>query len=387
MTVTNTIFDLKILPGTKVILRLDLNVPTDNTGNITNTFRIDEAIPTILALQKIGAKIVILAHKEDGSLLQISNYLQNRLQSFHFHPETTPDKSILTQIFEIRDIVLLENVRNDKREKSKDQSERDALGQIFSSYGDVYVNEAFSASHRDHASITSIAKFFPTDQKTLGPKFLEEIEKLGLALNPVHPMFLLVGGAKFDTKLPMLEKFLTIADKIFVGGALAHSFWKSKNYELGKSLIDAEVVLSEKVLSADKIILPTDVQIESKEVKQPKELSSEEKIVDFGPKTLENILQIANNANTIVWNGPVDFYEGGFDWGTKMLIEEFSKMTDKTIILGGGDTVTEIDRVRIEKRKVDPTFDFHFTHVSTGGGAMIDFLSNGTLPGIEAIKS
>jgi phosphoglycerate kinase len=154
-------------------------------------------------------------------------------------------------------------------------------------------------------------------------------------------------------------------------------------------LLDDEVKLSKKVLENEvsgKVFLPSDVMVESREIKNPNNLNKEDKIVDFGPKTLEEILNTAKNSKTIVWNGPVDFYEGGYDWGTKELIEKFSQMSDKTIILGGGDTVTEIEKARDEKRKGNPDFDFHFTHVSTGGGAMIDFLSNGTLPGIEAIK-
>ncbi len=376
-----TISHLGITDGERVLLRVDFNVPTDASGNITNFFRINETLPTILDLQKQGAKVIIIAHKEEGSLDKVAEYLKTKIDNFSFNSE------------ENKQVHLLENIRIDKREKSKDVSEREELGKELSLLGDYYINEAFSASHRDHASITSIPKFYNPEKKCLGPKFLEEIEKLSLALTPVHPMLLLVGGAKFDTKLALLEKFLNTADKIFVGGALAHTFWKNKNYELGQSLVDEEVVLSEKVLQAEqegKIFLPNDIMLENRETKKPNELSTEERVVDFGQGTLDNILEIAKNSETIVWNGPVDFYEKGFDWGTKELIENLEKIIlenpEKKIILGGGDTVTEIEKVRDERRKNDPSFNFHFTHVSTGGGAMIDFLSNGTLPGIEAIK-
>jgi phosphoglycerate kinase len=376
-----TINDLGTKDGERVLLRVDFNVPTDESGNITNFFRINETLPTILDLQKQGAKVIIIAHKEEGSLDKVAEYLKTKIDNFSFNSE------------ENKQVHLLENIRIDKREKSKDVSEREELGKELSLLGDYYINEAFSASHRDHASITSIPKFYNPEKKCLGPKFLEEIEKLSLALTPVHPMLLLVGGAKFDTKLALLEKFLNTADKIFVGGALAHTFWKNKNYELGQSLVDEEVDLSEKVLQAEqegKIFLPNDIMLENRETKKPNELSTEERVVDFGQGTLDNILEIAKNSETIVWNGPVDFYEKGFDWGTKELIENLEKIIlenpEKKIILGGGDTVTEIEKVRDERRKNDPSFNFHFTHVSTGGGAMIDFLSNGTLPGIEAIK-
>ncbi len=324
---------------------------------------------------------------------KVAEYLKTKIQNFEF--QKTPLTPLLKRGGQVQknDIILLENIRLDPREKSKRQEERDELGKELASLGDYFINEAFSASHRNHASITSIPKFFSENKKCLGPKFLQEIEKLGLALTPKHPMLLLVGGAKFDTKLGMLEKFLKIADKIFVGGALAHVFWKNKKYNLGKSLVDEEVRLSENVLSAEKtgqIFLPSDVMLENKAIKNPNEIEDEEKIVDFGEKTLGDILEIAKKTNTIVWNGPVDFYENGYEFGTKELIENFEKIIlenqEKIIILGGGDTVTEIEKVREEKRKENPDFDFHFTHISTGGGAMIDFLSNGTLPGIEAIK-
>ncbi len=375
-----TIDDLNIQAGDKVLLRLDLNVPTDENGEIVNFFRISESLPTILKLQNLGAKVLIVAHKEEGSLEKVAEYLKTKIENFEFTEKITLEK-VSSELNGT--VFLFENIRLDKREKSKDENERDELGKELANLADFYVNEAFSASHRNHSSITSIPKFFSSDKKCLGPKFLNEVEKLSLALNPQHPMLLLIGGAKFDTKLPMIEKFLDIADKIFVGGALAHSFWKNKNYELGESLVDEEVKLSQEVLNeevAGKILLPSDVMVKNKEIKSPNNISKEEKVVDFGPKTLEEILQVAKNSNTIVWNGPVDFYEKGFDWGTKELIENFSKMTEKIIILGGGDTVTEIDKVK----ETNP--NIQFTHVSTGGGAMIDFLSNGTLTGIEAVK-
>jgi phosphoglycerate kinase len=381
-----SIEDLNIKESERVLLRLDLNVPTNENGEIVNFFRINEGLPTILQLQKLGAKVLIIAHKEEGSLEKVGEFLQTKVENFEFVKNISSEKILGAKN---GTVFMLENIRQDKREKSKVTEERDELGKELANLGDYYINEAFSGSHRDHASITSIPKFFTSEKKCLGPKFINEVEKLSIALIPTHPMLLLIGGAKFDTKLPMIEKFLNIADKIFVGGALAHSFWKNKNYELGKSLVDEEEKLSEKVLEEEKlgkIFLPRDVMVEDKSIKSPDNLGAEEKIVDFGPETLAEILKVAENSKTLVWNGPVDFYEAGYDWGTKELIEKLSQMKDKNIILGGGDTVTEIEKVRDERRKENAEFDFDFTHISTGGGAMIDFLSNGTLPGIEAIK-
>jgi phosphoglycerate kinase len=216
-------------------------------------------------------------------------------------------------------------------------------------------------------------------------------------LTPAHPMLLIVGGAKFDTKLELLSKFLDIADNIFVGGALAHNFWKQKfNYNLGKSLLDEEVKLEENILNEvsvlinKKIVLPSDVMIESREVKSPDQIADNERIVDFAEHTLSKILTLAEKSKTVVWNGPLGYYEGGFEWGTKNLLLRLSEIQklnpSKTIILGGGDTVTEIDKLN-EELSARGKEKLKFTHVSTGGGAMIDFLSNGTLPGIDAVTN
>jgi phosphoglycerate kinase len=364
------------IKDTRVVLRLDLNVPVTDTGEIADDFRILEALPTVLQLQQQNNQIVILAHIEEGSLEKVGEYLSKKLVNFKFIKSIAADITPEELKMVPGDVVLLENVRKDPREKDKDETKRDELGKVYATFGEYFINEGFSVSHREHASITSIPKFLPC---CLGPKFQNEIDKLSLALHPESPSLLIVGGAKFDTKLPMIEKFLNIVDRIFVGGALAHSFWKTRGQEIGKSLVDEEVKLSQTVLSSDKIILPIDVMNQDKKNLKLDEITKFDKITDFGESTFAEILNILDVTKTIIWNGPLDFYEAGYDWGTKMLIETLSKMQDKTIILGGGDTVTEINKVK----QTNP--NIKFTHVSTGGGAMIDFLSNGTLPGIDAV--
>jgi phosphoglycerate kinase len=363
--------DLDIKAGDRVLLRLDYNVPINEEGKIENTFRIDESLHTIKLLQEKNAKVIIVAHRESGSLDIVAKYLLDKIPNFRFltslnHLEIIPGS-----------VVLLENIRLDKREKAKEESERDELGKELASLADYYINDAFSASHRGHASITSVSKFLPS---ALGPNFIREVTELKKALNPDHPTLLIVGGAKFDTKLRMLEKFLDVADKIFVGGALAHSFWKAKGQEIGKSLLDEEVKLPEKVLKSDKILLPADVITLENKQKKLSELSAEDIITDFGQNTLKTLEEIAQSSKTIVWNGPLGFYEKGFDKGTKDFIKFLGGLKDKTIILGGGDTVAVVEKVLKESPGLQ------FTHVSGAGGAMIDFLSNGTLPGILAIK-
>lgn len=386
-----TIQDLSINEGTKVILRLDLNVPFDSQGNIADDFRITESIPTIKILHEMGAKIIVLAHVEKGSLEKIALYLGNKLESDGIICKF--DKDILTVegiakydskeyqgMNDLKNggVLVLENVRMNLKEKEKNVEMRDAFGKELSALGEVFVNEAFSASHRDHASITSIPKFLPS---CLGPNFIKEISELEKGINGAHPMLLILGGAKFETKLGLLEKFEDIADTIFVGGALAHTFWKIRGQEIGTSLIDNDVKLSEKILKSKKIFLPRDIQNQNKENKLIADILPDDKITDFGQNTFAEILNILDTSKTVIWNGPLDYYEAGYDWGTRELIKALSKMTDKTIILGGGDTVAEINKVK----ETNP--DIKFTHVSTGGGAMIDFLSNGTLPGIEAVTN
>jgi len=369
-----TINDLEIKEETKVLLRLDFNVPINDSEEIENTFRIDESLSTIKHLQELRAQTIIIAHKESGSLEIIANYLSEKVGNFQFINESNTNKSF---VIENGGVVLFENIRLDEREKSKDESVRDELAKELSSLANVFVNDAFSASHRNHASITSIPKFLPS---ALGPNFVREVTELTKALDPVHPTFLIVGGAKFDTKLKMLEKFINIADKIFVGGALAHTFWKAKGQEIGTSLLDEEVSLNDDILNSEKIILPIDVLNQENTNKTLNEITGEDKIMDFGKNTLNEILEIAKNSETIIWNGPLGFYEKGFDKGTRELIVRLGEMQDKTIILGGGDTVAVVEKVLKENSNLK------FTHISGAGGAMIDFLSNGTLPAIDAIK-
>ena len=382
----NEVKDLNLKAGDRVLLRVDFNVPTKIENGeeiIVNSFRIDETIPTIKMLQDIGCKIVVLGHREKGDFGKIAEYLAGKVENLKFGNEVPNLQN--------GEVFLLDNLRLNEGEKKNDIE----FAKQLASYGDFYINEAFSASHREHASIVGIPRVLKEravkNVCALGPKFVNEIQKLSLVLNPQHPMLLIVGGAKFDTKLAMLEKFLPVADNIFVGGALSHNFWKQKNnFNLGKSLLDEEVKLTEKVLNSNKIILPVDVMVESREVKNPSEIMDEERIVDFGNGSLKQILNLAEQAQTIVWNGPLGYYEGGYDMGTKNLLLGLAKIqkenSEKVIILGGGDTVTEIDKTNEELEKEGKS-KMQFTHVSTGGGAMIDLLSNGTLPGIQAVTN
>ncbi len=384
-----TIKDLQIQKGQKILLRLDLNVPTNKKGKLTNTFRIAESVPTIQYLQKIGAKVLIIAHRESGSLKIVAKHLQKKLKKFKFadlpKKVETWDKAYLKKVEEMNakmkdsDALLLENLRLDPGEKENSLYFAKYLVSLVGENG-FYINEAFSASHRSHASIVGVPKVLGKERCAIGPKFVKEVNSLQAGLKGPKPMMLILGGAKFDTKLKMLEKFLPIADHVFIGGALAHNFWKNEGLEIGKSLFDDEVKLVKNVLTSEKIFLPTDVILENKKQKAVSEILPNERVVDFGKNTLQEIMKVARDCNTIIWNGPLGYYEGGFDWGTKNLLISLGMLRNKTIILGGGDTVAVAEKVLKKNRNLI------FTHISTGGGAMIDFLSAGTLPGLEVLR-
>jgi phosphoglycerate kinase len=316
-----TIRDLNIQKGSKVLLRLDLNVPINKKGKITNTFRISESVPTIQFLQKIGAKVFIIAHKESGSLNLVAKNLQKKLKKFKFADLSKKAESwndaYLKKIEEMNakmkdgEAILLENLRLDEGEKKNDINFAKYLVSLVGEEG-FYINEAFSASHRSHASIVGIPKVLGKERCAIGPKFVKEVNNLQAGLKGAKPMLLIVGGAKFDTKLKMIDKFLPIADHIFIGGALAHNFWKNEGLEIGRSLFDDEVKLSKNVLSSEKIFLPVDVILENKKQKANTEIDKNDRVVDFGKNSLQEILKVARECNTIIWNGPLGYYEGGF---------------------------------------------------------------------------
>lgn len=374
--------------GEVVLLRLDFNVPTDEKGKILESFRIDESIPTIQALQKKGAKVVVIAHKESGTLEPIFNYLKRKLNKnlgrVSFCPEVAgAATSNAIQQLQPGEVLLVENLRLNDGEKANNLD----FANFFASLADVYVNDAFSASHRTHASIVALPQVMKKMKKKvfLGPLFQKELKMLEKALKPKHPFFFLLGGAKFETKLNLLSKYEKVADHIFVGGALAHSFFDEWGYEIGTSLLDKEVKLSKAILDADNIILPVDVlvtnEVEQKNVKSASEVAPYDRIVDFGPNTLTIIKELARSAKTIVWNGPMGWYEKGFDKGTRELLIFLGSLKGKTVILGGGDTVAVANKLLKNKNYSG----LKFTHISTGGGAMIDYLATGTLPGIKAV--
>ena len=338
------ITEAKDLKGKRVLVRVDWSVPV-NAGEVTNDYQIVKSFPTIEYLQKEGAKIILISHveKDDDSLEPIYKYVKKLLPKLTF---VTPS-----------DLVLLENLRQNKGEKENSLQFAKELANL----GDVFVNDAFPVSHRKHASIVSIPKFIPS---FAGLQLNLEIEALSKAFYPKRPFLFILGGAKFDTKLPLLKKFIHIADTIFVGGALAHNFFVVLGRDIGDSLVSGGDFGLRELLNTGKIILPEDTIVEDK------------KIMDAGPVTIENLKTKIASSNLVLWNGPLGTYERGYKVATLELARIIAE-SGKESIIGGGDTLSAVNELNL--------FD-KFSFVSTGGGAMLDFLATGTLPGIEALK-
>jgi len=376
-TTLPTIGDIKNLKGKRVVLRLDLNVPIKN-GKIVETMRIDRAMPTIKYLAKKKAKVIIIAHigkDETSSLKPIVRYL-NKTMTVGFVPDFR-SKETRAVVDGLPDggVVVFENLRIDPREEANDPE----FARYLASFGDIYVNDAFGSSHRAHASIVGIPKYLPS---YAGFLIEDEIKNLSLALKPKHPFLFILGGAKFETKMPLLKKFLEIADQVFIGGVLANDFFRDEELPVGRSSVDTYNSNLTSLLKTGKIILPEDalVQgIDSKKTisKQVREVCPGDRIVDVGMRTIKSLAPIVKKAKLILWNGPLGFYEGGFDKSTAELLKLIA-WSKATSIIGGGDTAVIVDKLGIAKK---------LSFVSTGGGATLDFLADGSLVGIDAIKN
>ena len=372
-----TIEDIKDLKGKRVVLRLDLNVPIKN-GKIAETMRIDRAMPTIKYLSKKKAKVVVISHigkDETSSLKPIVRYL-NKTMTVGFVPDFRA-KETRAVVDGLPDggVVLFENLRIDPREEKNDPE----FAKYLASFGEIYVNDAFAVSHRAHASLVGITKYLPS---YAGFLIEDEIKHLSLALDPKHPFLFILGGAKFETKMPLLKKFLKIADNVFIGGILANDFFRDSGLNVGKSVVDEYAVSLKPLLETGKIILPTDVLAQNSETKKtsaknPKEVNDSDKIVDVGAETIKSLTPFIKKAKLILWNGPLGFYEGGFDKATRELLKLIAG-SKATSIIGGGDTAVIVDKLGIAKK---------LSFVSTGGGATLDFLADGSLVGIDAIKN
>ncbi|MDP3725919.1 MAG: phosphoglycerate kinase [bacterium] len=359
----------KDITGKRVIVRIDVNVPIEN-GEVTDDFRIRRILPTLTYLKEKAARVILIGHHsyESQTLEPVARHL-NRFIKTSFVRDIF-NKNLYT---EKDTFFLCENLRFFKEEKENDT----AFAKKLASLGNVYINEAFSVSHRAHASIISIPKFLPS---YAGLLFEEEITHLEMAFNPPRPSLFILGGIKASTKLPLALKFIDTADNIFIGGAVVNNILKQQGYEVGRSIIDEAHIDCKKLILSEKVIMPLDVIVQNKKgeksVKKPTEVLPDEKMLDAGPETMSYLAGLISKSAFVVWNGPLGDYEHGFEKSTIELINAFTKSKAKTLI-GGGDTIAAISRFGRED---------HFGFISTGGGAMLQFLLDRTLPGIEALR-
>ena len=336
--------DIKNISGKRVILRVDFNVPMKD-GKILDDFRIKKTIPTILYLQKKGARVIIISHLgDDGSLSlePVASVLKKYIKTANF-----VNSSILSDETEERvrslkngEIIVLENLRTEEGEKKNAPSFARAL----SRYGDVYVNDAFSVSHRDHASVVGITKYL---EGYAGLQMEAEVSHLSKVFNGDHPFLFILGGAKFETKIPLIKKFSRMADSIFIGGAIANDFFKAKGYEIGKSLVGEDNFQVPLVLKNKNLVLPIDVEVidgSKSRFIDSTEVNTNESIVDIGPKTILKLKELVASAKFILWNGPLGKYEDGFIKATEEVLKIIAKSSARSVV-GGGDTVSIISKL------------------------------------------
>ncbi len=362
------------LKSKKILLRLSLNVPIEN-GVVADDFKIKKVLPTIEFLRNEGARIIILGHirrKKTDSLLLVGEYLK-QFFPFEFIEDVLSDE-VPKKIAKMKDgdIFLCENLRKYDGEINNDPD----FSKKISLLGDIYVNEGFSVSHRSHSSIVSLPKMM---ESYFGPLFIKEVEELKQILYSGHPRILILGGNKLKTKLPLIKNFLDIVDFIFVGGSLANNFFKLKGFEIGRSFFSEENFDLENLMNNPKIILPVDVIVQNPKgifTRKPDEVLKDDEILDSGQETISLLKEIINKSKFVLWNGPLGDYKKGFTDSTFELIRIIAK-SDIESVVGGGDTVFTISKLAL-----NDSFDF----LSTGGGAMLEFVANGTLVGIEAQK-
>lgn len=389
-----TIKDIDV-NGKKVLLRCDFNVPLDENLNITDKTRIVAALPTIKYLLEHNAKLILCSHlgrpkgevKKEFSLTPVAKELSKELGIDVKLAEdvTGPSAKELTSNMKEGEVVLLENVRFDPREEKNDES----LSKEFASLADIYVNDAFGTCHRAHSSTAGVAKFLPS---ACGFLIEKELKALGDALNnPKRPFVAILGGKKVSDKIGVIDSLLEKVDTLLIGGGMAYTFFKAQGYNVGNSVceldkLDLALSLMEKAKAKGvKMLLPVDNKVgkefdpntESKIVKYS-EIPDDWEGFDIGPETIKMYTEELKNAKTILWNGPVGLFEfDQFAVGTNAIANCLANLTDCTTIIGGGDSAAAVTKAGLADK---------MSHISTGGGASLEFIEGKALPGIECIQ-
>ena len=384
------------LKGKKVFVRCDFNVPLDENGNITDNRRIVGALDTIKYLLDQNCKIILCSHlgrpkgevKPEFSLAPVAKELSKLLgKEVKLAKDVIGENAKeLTSNMKNGDIVLLENVRFDPREEKNDPE----FAKELASMAEVFVNDAFGTAHRAHSSTAGIAEYLPAVSGFLIEK---ELKFLGSALeNPERPFVAILGGKKVSDKIGVINSLLEKVDTLMIGGAMAYTFFKAQGYNVGNSICEldkldlAKELMEKAEKKGVKLMLPIDTKLgkefdpntETKTVSWT-EIPDGWEGFDIGEKTIELYKNELKNAKTVIWNGPVGLFEfDTFAIGTNEIAKTLSEMTDCTTIIGGGDSAAAVEKAGLAEK---------FTHISTGGGASLEFLEGKKLPGIECLMN
>jgi len=380
------------LDGKNVVARFDFNVPL-NGKVISDTTRIDLALETIKYILENGAnKLVLMSHlgrpkgskKDEFSLEPVAKYIAEAIGEDVILSESALDRGIKTLLgLNESRVILLENLRFHSEETANDHE----FAKTLASYGDVYINDAFGTAHREHASTYQINAFFGEKQRAGGFLLKKEIEALTqIVEKPKSPFVGIVGGAKISDKIKIIDRLVTNVDSLLIGGAMAYPFLKAKGFDVGTSLCsDEDVKLAKRILSGPgghKVLFPVDHIVSAEfggapEVCDNSNIPEDKMGLDIGTKTLAMYVDKIRSAETILWNGPMGIFENdNYNKGTFGIAEALSKSNAFTLV-GGGDSVAAVKRAELSDK---------MSHVSTGGGASLEFIEQGTLPGIKALK-
>jgi len=381
------------------LVRVDFNVPLDDHRNITDDTRIRAALPTIDKILKDGGKVVLMSHlgrpksefKMKYSLLPVVSYLNSKGYKCHFSQDCIGQrtKDIIDSVG-MGEIVMMENLRFHKGETTNDDDFCEELRKM----GDVYVNDAFGTAHRAHASTYGVAHLFK--ERFAGFLIQREVEYLGdkLLHNPKKPFTAIIGGAKVSGKLDMIHFMMGKCDNILIGGGMMYTFYKAKGLEIGRSLLEesriemaSEIVEYSKnlktvsLLPVDTIVAETFYEESPYKIVDVENMPEDMLGMDIGPKTIEMYCDIIDKSETILWNGPMGVFEmDNFAKGTNAIARAMARATKRgaTTIVGGGDSSAAIKKLGIADQ---------YSHISTGGGASLEFLEGKELPGIKALES
>ncbi|MFB9860398.1 phosphoglycerate kinase [Salinicoccus siamensis] len=383
------------LKGRKVLLRADLNVPMSE-GEITNDNRIVQALPTIRHIIEAGGKVILFSHlgkvkteadKADKTLKPVADKLSELLgQDVNFIPHTRGEmlEGAIDDLKE-GEVLMFENTRFEDVDGKKESGNDESLGKYWASLGDIFVNDAFGTAHRSHASNVGIGSNIETVSGFLMQK---EIEFIGGAIDsPERPFVAILGGAKVSDKIGVIKNVLEKADKVIIGGGMAYTFLKAQGKEIGNSLLEEDKVQLAKELlekSEDKIVLPKDVVVAEEFAADAKhktvgvdEIPSDMEGLDIGEDTIAAFKEVLQGAKTVVWNGPMGVFEmENFAHGTIGVCKAIAELEDAKTIIGGGDSAAAA---------MDLGYAEDFSHISTGGGASLEYLEGKELPGLSVI--